>query len=221
MLPRVWNESKVWHEGNANESPEEAAEVVRLVQRLMSCTWTDRSLTERRITAEDVLVVTPFNAQVREIDGALSDAGLSAVRVGTVDKFQGRESPVVLYSMASSSASDAPRGLEFLFDLHRLNVRDLPRPWHCNDRGEPGVVAGLLPNSPADDFSERSLSSLGVLTDVGAVPFRQSVRKCAIVTPIDLQVRTTGVSPLDAILNARRVGAGMSGGQVFLVSGMP
>jgi uncharacterized protein len=44
------------------------------------------------------------------------------VRVGTVDKFQGREAPAVIYSMATSSADDAPRGMEFLFDLHRLNV---------------------------------------------------------------------------------------------------
>ena len=49
-------------------------------------------------------------------------AGLAGVRVGTVDKFQGQEAPAVVYSMASSSAEDAPRGLEFLFDLHRLNV---------------------------------------------------------------------------------------------------
>ena len=48
--------------------------------------------------------------------------GLAGVRVGTVDKFQGQEAPAVVYSMASSSADDAPRGLEFLFDLHRLNV---------------------------------------------------------------------------------------------------
>jgi len=67
-------------------------------------------------------VVTPYNAQIREIDRALGRSGLRGVRVGTVDKFQGQEAPVVIYSMATSSANDAPRGLEFLFDLHRLNV---------------------------------------------------------------------------------------------------
>ena len=67
--------------------------------------------------------VTPYNAQIRAIEDALSRAGCSAgVRVGTVDKFQGREAPVAIYSMATSSADDAPRGLEFLYDPHRLNV---------------------------------------------------------------------------------------------------
>jgi superfamily I DNA and/or RNA helicase len=42
--------------------------------------------------------------------------------VGTVDKFQGQEAPVVIYTMASSSPEDAPRGMEFLYSLNRLNV---------------------------------------------------------------------------------------------------
>jgi len=39
-----------------------------------------------------------------------------------VDKFQGQEAPVVIYSMATSSSAEAPRGFEFLYSLHRLNV---------------------------------------------------------------------------------------------------
>ena len=113
---------EVDHQGNANVSPEEAAEVVRLVHELIGTTWTDKNQSERLMTPADVLVVTPFNAQVREIDNALNEAGIAGVRVGTVDKFQGQEAPGVVYSMASSTSADAPRGLEFLFDLHRLNV---------------------------------------------------------------------------------------------------
>ena len=113
---------EVDHDGNANASPEEAVEVVRLVRNLTGSTWTDRKQDERLMTTSDVLVVTPFNAQVREIDSALSKAGITGVRVGTVDKFQGQEAPGVVYSMAASTSADAPRGLEFLFDLHRLNV---------------------------------------------------------------------------------------------------
>ena len=114
---------EVTHEGNANASPEEASEVVRLVQELIGgAIWTDRFEFDRPVAHADVLIVTPFNAQVREIDSALTRAGISGVRVGTVDKFQGQESPVAVYSMASSSSADAPRGLEFLFDPHRLNV---------------------------------------------------------------------------------------------------
>ena len=68
------------------------------------------------------MVVTPYNAQIRAIQKRWPGAGLAGIQVGTVDKFQGREAPVVIYSMATSSADDAPRGMEFLYDLHRLNV---------------------------------------------------------------------------------------------------
>jgi uncharacterized protein len=71
----------------------------------------------RRVTLDDVLIVTPYNAQVREIGEALPLA-----RVGTVDKFQGQEAAVSIYSMATSSIEEAPRGMEFLYNLHRLNV---------------------------------------------------------------------------------------------------
>jgi uncharacterized protein len=43
-------------------------------------------------------------------------------RIGTVDKFQGQEAPVVIYSLTTSSPEDAPRGMEFLYSLNRLNV---------------------------------------------------------------------------------------------------
>jgi superfamily I DNA and/or RNA helicase len=71
---------------------------------------------------EDFMVVAPYNAQVRRLREALGAAGLHGVPVGTVDKFQGREAPVVFYSMATSSAEDVPRTLEFLFSRNRLNV---------------------------------------------------------------------------------------------------
>lgn len=69
------------------------------------------------MSKEDVLIVTPYNAQV----GALGRA-IAGARIGTVDKFQGQEAAVAIYSMATSSAADAPRGMEFLYSLHRLNV---------------------------------------------------------------------------------------------------
>ena len=68
------------------------------------------------------MVVAPYNAQVRRLRDALATAGLADVPVGTVDKFQGREAPVVFYSMATSSVEDVPRSLEFLFSRNRLNV---------------------------------------------------------------------------------------------------
>jgi superfamily I DNA and/or RNA helicase len=125
--PRLWGSGlravEVAHEGNTNASPEEAAEVARLVRGLVGREWQDKDGVRRVIGADGVLVVTPYNAQIGAIEDALARAGCATgVRVGTVDKFQGREAPVAIYSMATSSANDAPRRLEFLYDPHRLNV---------------------------------------------------------------------------------------------------
>jgi len=70
------------------------------------------------IAVDDILVVAPYNAQVRRLIETLPNNA----RVGTVDKFQGQEAPVVIYSMATSSVDDAPRGMDFLFSLNRMNV---------------------------------------------------------------------------------------------------
>jgi hypothetical protein len=107
------------HEGNAQQSPEEArviAEQVRLL--LQDGTFIDCNRDARPITAADILVVAPYNMQVR----CLREALPASVEVGTVDKFQGREAPVVFFSMASSSSEDVPRGLEFVFSRNRFNV---------------------------------------------------------------------------------------------------
>src|SRR5206468_2457335 len=81
-------------------------------------TYTDGEVREGRLGWNDILVVAPYNAQVRSLRERL---GPSA-RVGTVDKFQGQEAPVVFFSMATSSGDDLPRNLAFLFSRNRLNV---------------------------------------------------------------------------------------------------
>jgi len=83
----------------------------------LSHTFTDGETT-RALRDSDFMVVAPYNAQVRLLRERLS----AGVEVGTVDKFQGREAPVVFYSMASSSGEDVPRGLDFLMSRNRLNV---------------------------------------------------------------------------------------------------
>jgi uncharacterized protein len=108
----------VRHAGNEAASSEEAAAVAELVATLRRCTWVDRDGVQRPVGLADVLVVAPYNAHVGRLRAALP----AGARIGTVDKFQGQEAPVVIYSMASSSAADAPRGVTFLYDLHRLNV---------------------------------------------------------------------------------------------------
>ena len=78
----------------------------------------DGSGAERDLTLDDILVVTPFNAQVRHLRSRLP----AGARIGTVDKFQGQEAPVVFFSMTASSGEDVPRGMDFLFSRNRLNV---------------------------------------------------------------------------------------------------
>ncbi len=111
----------VEHEGNGSASGEEAAVVVELVGDLLGRAWRDPA-GDRVVAQADVLVVTPYNAQVNRIRSALAAAGLGQVEVGTVDKFQGREAAVSVFSLAASSGAHVPRRLDFLLDRHRLNV---------------------------------------------------------------------------------------------------
>lgn len=111
----------VEHNGNSTDSPEEAAAIVVEIESLLGTAWTDENGTTP-LTQEHILVVTPYNAQVVTIRRTLDTAGLTEVEVGTVDKFQGRQAPVVFISMTASSADDAPRGVSFLFNRNRLNV---------------------------------------------------------------------------------------------------
>jgi uncharacterized protein len=108
----------VAHAGNRTVSPEEADRVGQIFRALSGLLWTDRDGKTRPLSIEDILVVAPYNAQVRRLIEALP----AGARVGTVDKFQGQEAPAVIYSMATSSVDDAPRGMDFLFSLNRLNV---------------------------------------------------------------------------------------------------
>jgi superfamily I DNA and/or RNA helicase len=108
----------VKHHSNQNRSDEEIDKIDLIVENLLKHgSWSDAEGVSHRITPKDILVVAPYNAQV---DGL--KAKLKGVDVGTVDKFQGREAPVVIYSMTASSVEDAPRGMDFLFNPNRLNV---------------------------------------------------------------------------------------------------
>jgi len=123
------------HAGNTTSSPEEAAEVLRLVQSLVGTPWVgarnDTRQAPRALTDEDIIVVAAYNAQVRLLRRRLLDANLPGVAVGTVDKFQGREAVVVIVSMATSSDEDLPRGVDFLLSPNRLNVAISRAQWAC------------------------------------------------------------------------------------------
>jgi uncharacterized protein len=109
----------VQHTGNQSSSPEEADRVRELVSGILAAGahWRDRDGSVAPLTLDDILIIAPYNAQVFEIQERLPGA-----RVGTVDKFQGQEAPIVIYSVTTSSHADAPRGMEFLYSANRLNV---------------------------------------------------------------------------------------------------
>jgi superfamily I DNA and/or RNA helicase len=112
---------EVEHDGNRNASDEEVKAVADLVGKLTvpGSLWIDEYCVAKQMTGIEILVVSPYNAQVSRLAQRLKDTG---VRVGTVDKFQGQQAPVVIYSMATSRPEEAPHGLEFLYSLNRLNV---------------------------------------------------------------------------------------------------
>lgn len=109
------------HDGNQNSSLEEVDIVARIVDQLLApgASWINENGVQRQLTGGDLRIVAPYNAQVNRLNERL---GGKNVPVGTVDKFQGQEAPIVIYSMGTSRPEDAPRGMEFLYSLNRFNV---------------------------------------------------------------------------------------------------
>jgi uncharacterized protein len=108
----------VTHEGNTRESPEEAERIKALIDDLLKGQYVKEDGTDDPLKPKEIMVVAPYNAQVRCLRGLLP----AGVKVGTVDKFQGQEAAVCFFSMATSSGEEIPRNLEFLFSRTRLNV---------------------------------------------------------------------------------------------------
>jgi uncharacterized protein len=107
----------VEHRGNIYESEEEEDRIAALARDLMTLQLRTKDGSLRPLTGADILVVAPYNLQIRRLERRLAP-----IRVGTVDKFQGQEAPVVIFSMCASSGDSSPRGIEFLFSRNRLNV---------------------------------------------------------------------------------------------------
>ena len=109
---------EVSHEGNAQDSLEEAEVVKSVLEDLGRAQFVDGERARPFQQDRDILVVAPYNAQVRLLRETLAPG----IQTGSVDKFQGLEAPVVIISMSSSSLEDAPRGANFLLSPNRLNV---------------------------------------------------------------------------------------------------
>ncbi|PDT10007.1 TM0106 family RecB-like putative nuclease [Rhizobium sp. M1] len=109
----------VRHSSNQSHSIEEAEAVAQIVETMLGSQmhWTDRKGVTRPLVLGDIIIIAPYNAHVFEIQKRIPGA-----HVGTVDKFQGQEAPIAIYSTATSSYAEAPRGMEFLYSSNRLNV---------------------------------------------------------------------------------------------------
>ncbi len=107
------------HTGNTHKSKQEIQVIAKIVSQLTGpdISWTKSSNEKVKLEKDEILIVAPYNAQVAALREDLAD-----MRIGTVDKFQGQEASVVIYSMTSSTPEDAPRGMSFLFNLNRFNV---------------------------------------------------------------------------------------------------
>jgi uncharacterized protein len=126
----------VIHEGNQTSSPEEAQVIKELVEELLSsdAMWIDRERTQRPLSLDDILIIAPYNAQIFELQDRVPGG-----RIGTVDKFQGQEAPIVIYSITTSTYLDAPRGMEFLYSSNRLNVASSRARAVCVLVGSPAI----------------------------------------------------------------------------------
>ncbi len=151
------------HFGRSQVSPEEIAALAARIAELEGALYRDRDGRERVIGLTDILVVAPYNAQVNALRAALPNA----MRVGTVDRFQGQEAPVCLVSMTTSSGEELPRDIDFLFSLNRINV--------AVSRAQVAAMvfaSPLLLETPCRTIEEMSLvNALCVLREYGGDRF--------------------------------------------------
>ena len=163
----VWH--PVSHAGNSTHSTEEAECVVDLVRTHLAATLTEPGRPERHLTEHDIIVVAAYNAQVECVRRALGDAGLADVRVGTVDRFQGQEAVIAIVTLAASSPTDVPRGLDFLLMRNRLNVAISRAQWAAHLVSSASLGGTGLPASPAE---VTALSGYLFLTEAGSAGVR-------------------------------------------------
>lgn len=132
------------HFGNSTHSVEEAAEVVRIAEQHLGQPWVAKvGEPAVALAPEDIIVITPYNAQVQVIREVLDEAGLTGVDVGTADKYQGREAVISIVSLAASDANEVPRGIDFLLSPNRLNVAISRAMWAAYLIHSPGLLDHL------------------------------------------------------------------------------
>jgi predicted RecB family nuclease len=179
----------VVHDGDDSSSIAEADIVIDAIEELIGRDWVDRYGHPRRLAIEDIVVVAPYNAQVAAIQASAARRLDRPARVGTVDRFQGQEAPVAIYSMAASTADDAPRGMAFLYDEHRLNVAV------SRAMGLAIVVASpnLLLVAPRGPDQMRQANAICRLVEIAA----EQAARPVVTTPMPVGMRPVGTGAND------------------------
>jgi len=126
----------VEHEGNKMYSTEEVDAIKNIVAQFVGSSLINKDGEVRDLSEADIMIVAPYNSQVNDLKVALPDC-----KVGTVDKFQGLESPVVILSLTASSSEDVPRGMDFLYSTNRFNVAVSRAKTLCIVVGSPRLLA--------------------------------------------------------------------------------
>jgi len=125
------------HEGNKMNSPEEVEAVETIIAQFAGSSLTNKDGKTRQLDARgDIMLITPYNSQKNDLQRVLP-----GFKVGTIDKFQGLESPIVIVSLVASSSEDIPRGIEFLYSSNRLNVAVSRAQTLCIVVGSPNLLA--------------------------------------------------------------------------------
>ncbi|GMA33356.1 AAA domain-containing protein [Litorihabitans aurantiacus] len=170
------------HRGNSSASPEEAAAVVRLVRSLLGRPWRSGdagAAATSPLATSEILVVAAYNAQVNLVRAELDAVGLTEVRVGTVDKFQGQEAAVAIVTLAASSSRDAPRGADFLINRNRLNVAISRAQWAAYVVHAPGLDDAL-------PHGGQALADLGAFRRLTAAAASPTLRESFTDPPREL-----------------------------------
>jgi predicted RecB family nuclease len=168
--------------GADNDSPDEAAAIADLATSLVSggATWTNAEGIDQPIGWEQILIVAPYNAQVGTIRRLLP----ATARVGTVDKFQGQEAPISIYSMTTSNPELAPRGMDFLYSRNRLNVATSRARCIAIVAASPDLLR-VRARTPAQMRLANALCRLGevaVRLDVAEEPLGADTREPVVLT---------------------------------------
>ena len=122
-----WLSAGLWfvpvtHDGNCNCSPEEVEVVAKIVESLFDpkVRWHRSIGNPEPMSWKELRIIAPYNVQVYDLTARMPQAPLGTI--GTVDKFQGQQAAVVIYSLTTSTQQDIPHGMQFLYSLNRFNV---------------------------------------------------------------------------------------------------